>query len=90
MHSGARLGPDRHRRVVHQQHEAVGEPAERVVGPPRAENEPLTDFPAQLVGLGDSGVLDELGSRGEPDWSGCAIDSVSVRAVSVRAVKGGY
>jgi hypothetical protein len=73
----------------------VGEPAERVVGPPQAEIEPLTDFPAQLVGLGDPGVLDELGSRGEPDWSRCAIDSVSVRAVSVRAVsvravKGGY
>nr|BFE37775.1 hypothetical protein GCM10010200_100260 [Actinomadura rugatobispora] len=25
-------------------------------------------------------VLDELGSRGELDWSRCAIDSVSVRA----------
>ena len=27
-------------------------------------------------------MLDELGSRGEPDWSRCAIDSVSVRALS--------
>lgn len=26
-------------------------------------------------------VLDELGSRGELDWSRCAIDSVSVRAL---------
>lgn len=25
-------------------------------------------------------VLDELGSRGELDWSRCAVDSVSVRA----------
>lgn len=25
-------------------------------------------------------ILDELGSRGELDWSRCAIDSVSVRA----------
>lgn len=25
-------------------------------------------------------VLDELGARGELDWSRCAIDSVSVRA----------
>ncbi len=30
-------------------------------------------------------ILDELGSRGELDWSRCAIDSVSVRAV-----KGGH
>lgn len=26
-------------------------------------------------------VLDELGSRGDLDWSRCAIDSVSVRAL---------
>ncbi|GAA2218631.1 hypothetical protein GCM10010360_39400 [Streptomyces nogalater] len=26
-------------------------------------------------------VLDELGARGELDWSGCAFDSVSVRAL---------
>ncbi|CAM5648482.1 Transposase OS=Streptomyces pilosus OX=28893 GN=GCM10010280_38830 PE=4 SV=1 [Streptomyces pilosus] len=26
-------------------------------------------------------VLDELGGRGELDWSRCAIDSVSVRAL---------
>lgn len=26
-------------------------------------------------------VLDELGARGELDWSRCAIDSVSVRAL---------
>jgi len=26
-------------------------------------------------------VLDELGARGELDWSGCAIDSVGPRAV---------
>lgn len=30
-------------------------------------------------------ILDELGARGEPDWSRCAIDSVSVRAA-----KGGH
>lgn len=30
-------------------------------------------------------VLDELGARGDLDWSRCAIDSVSVRAA-----KGGY
>ncbi|MBB5628471.1 hypothetical protein BJ981_004170 [Sphaerisporangium krabiense] len=27
-------------------------------------------------------LLDELGARGELDWSRCAIDSVSVRAVT--------
>lgn len=27
-------------------------------------------------------MLDELGSRGEPDWWRCAIDSVGVRALS--------
>jgi hypothetical protein len=26
-------------------------------------------------------VLDELGSRGELDWSRCAIDSVNMRAL---------
>jgi hypothetical protein len=26
-------------------------------------------------------ILDELGSQGELDWSRCAVDSVSVRAV---------
>ncbi|GHG95113.1 hypothetical protein Srubr_36730 [Streptomyces rubradiris] len=26
-------------------------------------------------------LLDELGARGEPDWSRCAIDSVSVRTL---------
>lgn len=26
-------------------------------------------------------VLDELGARGEPDWSRCAIDSVNMRAL---------
>jgi hypothetical protein len=30
-------------------------------------------------------ILDELGARGELDWSRCAIDSVSVRAT-----KGGH
>ncbi|GAB2828896.1 hypothetical protein GCM10027073_67060 [Streptomyces chlorus] len=30
-------------------------------------------------------VLDELGARGELDWSRCAIDSVSLRAI-----KGGH
>lgn len=30
-------------------------------------------------------VLDELGTRGELDWSRCAIDSVSLRAA-----KGGH
>ncbi len=30
-------------------------------------------------------ILDELGARGELDWSRCAIDSVSVRAA-----KGGH
>lgn len=30
-------------------------------------------------------VLDELGARGELDWSRCVIDSVSVRAA-----KGGF
>jgi hypothetical protein len=30
-------------------------------------------------------VLDELGARGELDWSRCAIDSVSLRAA-----KGGH
>ena len=26
-------------------------------------------------------ILDELGSRGQLDWSRCAIDSVSIRAL---------
>ncbi len=33
-------------------------------------------------------VLDELGRRGELDWSRCAIDSVSVRAAQKGATDG--
>lgn len=33
-------------------------------------------------------VLDELGARGERDWSRCAIDSVSVRAATRGALTG--
>ncbi|MBB3727388.1 transposase [Nonomuraea dietziae] len=33
-------------------------------------------------------ILDELGSRGEPDWSRCVIDSVSVRAAKGGSLTG--
>lgn len=37
--------------------------------------------PGPCVGQTHRLVLDELGARGELDWSRCAIDSVNIRAM---------